>query len=353
MRSRGEFHGRGIEKKKTLTVIEQAPQGYTAKDTAIDDFVGFYERKQQDPAWAAQNEWNRATSVEALRDLLQERAEKNRNKPVPYDRIQIIGHGAAGLLSLGYTWIREYSGTNGPVYVLDSNPYNYSVLKGYLKSGKKLVRLVDPRTEVCLVGCNIAGDGSLNSLVTAADGDTLLAALARMWDCRVSAARGEVTTKSLDSSGRYAGPATLFSWDPPMIWKQRGQLASPDLAEPSSSAPETVTFKRLRSAPILGPLDRPFSHKLPPGWEPRNAFRSTGTVQRFLAIPELIFDVTWRGSPRRAHLICGCRYLQVLDHQGKIIHTLRVQQKQAELLQDSCRRLLARVLDTTTAPQKS
>jgi hypothetical protein len=189
--------------------------------------------------------------------------------------------------------------------------------------------------EVCLVGCNIASDDPLKQELTVANGDTLIADLAQMWGCPVSAATGLVTIDALDpATGQYNGPAVVWSWMP----LKRQYRAGVSLPDPDPKHTEDqVTFERLLAVPVLGALQRDFDLSIPQNSLLHTAFFQIVNLRALLALPEFIFEVTWQGVRRRANLICRQKYLQVLDGQGEILVTLAAAQNQADGLRKQLR----------------
>ena len=298
----------------TLTIIESPPKTalkYPHTDTAINNWVALYTGK-----WP----FFRASSLAELRD---EVLIKNASEVKKYERLQLVGHGASGLLSVGWTWKGQYrEGTTGPVYLLDGNPYSYRVLHATTDDLGEEVSLIPPNIkEILLVGCNIGGGDPLQTQVTVANGDTLIADLAQMWGRTVSATTGLVSTSAV-VDGLYTGPAVVWSWNPLSRDSRGPTLAEPAL-EDRSEGP--VTFTRLLSAPVLGPLDRDFNLSMPAQSEISTmlstAFTLQGNVPALLALPELIFEVTWKGISFRANLIHNHRYLQLINEYGEIVIT--------------------------------
>lgn len=323
--------------ENTLTVIEASQNGLNSPvDTAIKSFTDWFD-KYNLPYW-------RATSVLGLRTVLQNHGGAEA------DRIQLIGHGAPGLLSLGWTWTRKYSKSSaGPVYLLDSDPYSYDVLSGYPNDDdSKILKLVKPGGEVCLVGCYI---NDHNPFITVANGDALQSDLSQMWGCTVSAATGAVTTDELDASGIYRGEAIVWQWGPPPIRTLRPSTL-PTIV-PVLAPTEGVTFDRLLSAPVLGPRDRSFNAPVRIAQMLHDAFsRLVVNAQPLLAFPELIFQVTWQNRSYRANLICNQRYLEVLDAQSNVLVTLAVPPEQLREVGPVIRAWLDRLFEpsSTTPP---
>ncbi len=318
----------------TLTIVESSPKTglkYPHTDTAINSWVTLYTGK-----WP----FFRASSLAELRQVLIDKASEVKT----HERLQIVGHGASGLLSVGWTWKGEYrEGATGPVYLLDGNPYSYRVLSATTDDLGELVSLLPPNIkEIFLVGCNIGGGDPLQTQITVANGDTLIADLAQMWGRTVSATTGLVSTSAV-VDGFYTGPAVVWSWNP----LSRVLRGGPTLAEPvlEERRDDPVTFTRLLSAPVLGALDRDFNLSMAQsdiGTMLSTAFTMQGNVPALLALPELIFEVTWRGTSLRANLIHDHRYLQLINEQDEIVITLATPAGQP----DSMGRKLGRWLES-------
>lgn len=343
---------------ETLTIIEAPPSGFAKSDPAIQTFLDWFAGKS--PPLSSPRPplpSSTATSVSNLRTRLK---PPPGGVPKPYERIQLIGHGAPGLLSLGWTWTRTYSNSaTGVVYLLDSNPYSYDILSGYVDPADHIFKkLLNPITEVCLVGCYVATD---KPSLTVANGDTLMSDLAQMWGCKVSAATDLVTTATLDDSGLYAGEAVIWSWNPTPTRTVRPatNAAMPPTTEPIG---ERVVFNQLLSAPVLGLRDRQFRVSVDPrvGQALQGAFSMRLTsvppfhdVPPLLAFPELIFDVTWRGSSHIANLIGSHRYLQVLNGQGEVLVTLAASPDQVDALGNILRSWLESILDSSRSTDRA
>lgn len=128
----------------------------------------------------------RAASVQELRRALERGRELLGGPPA---LIQLIGHGAPGVLKLGHGAWPDPPARAGISYVLDSDPRSFGPLRGQ----------VAPPSRVLLLGCVV---GSVDAS-TAANGATLLFALAQMWDCEVAAPVDWVTARDLDARGCY------------------------------------------------------------------------------------------------------------------------------------------------------
>jgi hypothetical protein len=109
-------------------------------------------------------------------------------------RLQIIGHGLAGVLALGALWIPDEEIQEKafayPFYVLDTNPAALGLLAKF--AGKIAM--------VTLVSCNI---GSSSSFGYAINGRTLTYTLAELLQCVVLGADDVVAPNEFDARGRY------------------------------------------------------------------------------------------------------------------------------------------------------
>ncbi|HKE16185.1 MAG TPA: hypothetical protein VKB80_15015, partial [Kofleriaceae bacterium] len=140
-----------------------------------------------------------APTVEHLRDEIDQLSEQL-GQP---HRVQIVGHGTSGMLSLGYHWGHRYSdGPEGLYYVLDANHFVYGVLAGAVKRP----------TEVWILGCSV-GDNGQRIQTGVARGRTLLFDLSQMWECVVRAPPGVISADDFDSEGIFAHPRRLNSVD--------------------------------------------------------------------------------------------------------------------------------------------
>lgn len=121
----------------------------------------------------------------------------------PLDLIQIIGHGAAGRLSLGARWTQD---PRDPAlhYHIDSDPHVYGPIS--------IESATHAETRIVLFGCDV---GLGRPTTHAIDGVTLVFALARRWGCSVFAPVDTVGADGLDAQGVVKGlalRADAFSW---------------------------------------------------------------------------------------------------------------------------------------------
>jgi hypothetical protein len=177
----------------------------------------------------------RASSVRELALRL----EKN---PGPWRIVQLIGHGTAGMLSLGYHWTGKYTGGEyGPVYALDSDPNSYSVLYNLVKSRKK----ADPQrseTEVWVLGCDVGSPAGGSAV---ASGRVLLFDLADLWGVTLKAPVGLIDASQFGEDGLFTG----------------GLVDHNDVVTPGTQPPAPIpipgpapTIYSLIDIPVLGPL---------------------------------------------------------------------------------------------------
>jgi hypothetical protein len=273
----------------------------------------------------------RASSVEQLAGVLRKVSAVPEERP---DLIEIVGHGQAGLLSLGFHFTSRYSEKRrGPYYVLDSNPNVYGVLNKPMK----------PSAEVRLLGCSVAdtGDGPRTMV---ADGATLIFDLARMWRCKVSAPAGVISADDFGLDGTFARPADLLLVDgnlgvEELAFKGRGiraagaSLPQGEVIQGSASKP-TVHLKNIRPTLLSPPIVVPGTTSE----ELNEIFGEPIELQNALALPEAVFEGTCDGQPIRAEMIGNGRVLRVdfgdvVDHfAAKLTAWPRVRQIVRELL---------------------
>jgi Domain of unknown function (DUF4347) len=245
------------------------------------------------------------------------------------DTIQIIGHGAPGMLALGYYWDSRYTDDDsGPFYLLDSNPYAYGVLQEAVK----------PSTRVILVGCNV---GSNVPSPMIARGSSLIFDLHAMWGCDVLAADVNIGPSSF-ADGRYVGSAQGYvrgRWRKSPVRAGTGVVPTPvDGKLPDFTG---VVITRVPALGMSGELN------------PRGAFgdRSSATPMQIggtvmskdliaqyseevkfldaaggsgskdgyelLAMNEVSFECSTSSRSVAAHLICDSQFLKVDMHDNE------------------------------------
>ncbi|HET7505851.1 MAG TPA: hypothetical protein VFK02_32755 [Kofleriaceae bacterium] len=233
---------------------------------------------------------------------------KLRHRP---EVIQIVGHGAPGMLALGYYWDSKYTDTDqGPFYLLDSNPYAYGILEPFVR----------PPTRVILAGCNV---GSNHSSRLVARGSSLIFDLHAMWGCDVLAADGLVGPENFAADGRYIGSAQGYvsgRWvhahgheAPRFATKQvrKFQFRNVALKEiPALGAtPGRTILPKIDTSAITDPAN---------GYARELDVDSTTTPKAvLLAMNEVSFTgVDELGHAVDLHLICNGQYLKVVKRHG-------------------------------------
>jgi hypothetical protein len=131
-----------------------------------------------------------ASNSREIQSLLAEHAPRAMGQPFT---VQLVGHGSSGRLALGSAW---------PA-VPGSAPRTGATLFACVNE----LLLLKPATpeiylaELRLVACDVARH----------DGEPLLSALAYLFDCDVTGARGDTSAVEL-VDGLYAGPMRRFDW---------------------------------------------------------------------------------------------------------------------------------------------
>ena len=277
---------------RTLTILASDPREPPENDAAIAAVKAVLDARTD----KANHIVAEAPSVEQLTLRIRDHSPPGA-KP---DRIQIIGHGSSGMLSLGYSWVERYSdGPQGLYYVLDSNPWVHGVLAG----------IVAPATEVWLLGCAV-GDGGAGPQTTVARGPTLLFDLAQMWGCTVSAPTGVISSKDFDLEGVFTGP--LASVQGFKFTQAVNPVPVIAAGPPLANLP--VKFTRLRRAPILGPRSGVLTNfAVSPllNEELRRLYRREVQLPPLLALPEIVFDGQWQGAIALCEIIANGRLLRI------------------------------------------
>jgi len=231
--------------------------------------------------------------------------------------IQIIGHGAPGMLALGYYWDpTKYTDDDlGPFYLLDSNPYAYGVLENAVK----------PSTRVILIGCKV---GSNEPSPMIARGKSLMFDLQDMWGCDVLGADDLVGPSSF-VDGRYVGSAQGYVRGQ---WRRFSGAASAkvvtstvDGALPEFSQAEVIAAAALggmsgllqRAEPAVGGYDAAQCKTLLGQYATQIKFSGSATQaaegHELLAMNEVSFRCC---EGMVAHLICDSRFLKVETADG-------------------------------------
>lgn len=184
---------------RTLTILAGPPEEIQnpAPDGVIDETLARLEQRTD----KENHRLVRAASVRQVREHLSENQAwltEDNSRPA---LIQMIGHGASGMLWLGANWADRYASRDRlSVYILDSDPNNYGVL-GFVK--------LKPNCKVWLLGCNSGADDKRTGYEMA-DGPTLLFDLMRMWGIDVSGAGTLVMPEDFDkTTGVYKYEARL------------------------------------------------------------------------------------------------------------------------------------------------
>jgi hypothetical protein len=272
-------------------MVAQRPHDFTkdSMDVAIDEVVKKLENAQ--PAGSVK----RADSLKAIAEVL-EADNKMNPPPEPPDVIQIIGHGAAGVLSLGFHWDQIYArGRHGPVFMLDSSPYTYGVLSG----------LVAPTTTVLILGCQV---GAADAAPSAgfADGLTLLIDLARMFRCRVLGANEFITADHFDANtGKFIGSLVASTGE---------TISGTPFNAPEEPTDDRVAFRKLIGVPILGQRYGKVDLEVQegPSGQLSDAYPMWVTMRRPpLVLADLEFEVELKGSRWPGALVGNLRYLRV------------------------------------------
>lgn len=257
-------------------------------DVAIDEVVKKLENAQ--PAGSVK----RADSLKAIAAIFD--ADKLEYPAEPPDVIQIIGHGAAGVLSLGFHWDQIYARTpHGPVFMLDSSPYTYGVLSG----------LVAPTTKVVILGCQV---GAADAAPSAgfADGPTLLIDLARMFGCKVLGADDFITADHFDgNTGKFIGSLVASTGE---------KIPGTPFTAPAEPIDDRVAFRKLIGVPILGQRYGKVDLEVQegPSGQLRDAYKMWVTMPGVpLVLADLEFEVELNGSRWPGALVGNLRYLRV------------------------------------------
>jgi hypothetical protein len=224
--------------------------------------------------------------------------------------VQIIGHGGPGILSLGSVWAHTYKEPRpfGSAYVIDSNPYEYSMLEPF----------VGPKTRIALIGCWVGDDDGPRTQIP--DGTTLLFDLARMLGSPVMAALCTVQPRDF-VDGLFRGPMRVS--DGTFV---NGSTCPVPTTTPSATK---VFFQRIERIPVLGPRARPLGMQLSPATASTlsNGYSRVIDFPNIAAFPEMEFTVTMSlgGPPLAAATIRRGRYLRVAD--GGTIRYFQAQQQ--------------------------
>jgi len=279
----------------TVTILASDPRHPPETDLVIDMI-----RAKLDTRVQATHRLFEASSVEELAGILRTVTDDPDHRP---DRVQIVGHGLPGMLSLGYHWTGRYSdGPRGRHYVLDSDPNVYGVMDWPMK----------PDAEVLLLGCAV-GDGDEGPQPLIANGAALIFDLAQLWNCRVSAPADLISAADFEGDGMFSENAKSSLNSVKGVEFTRAKPA-PRPPLQGSIRPE-MSFKNLRWA-IQGkttPVPAKTSDEL------NRMFDQRTELPEILATPEVIFDVTCDGAPATAEMLGNGRILRV-RHNGDVHH---------------------------------
>lgn len=301
-----------------VTVLAGPPERPT-RDPGPDDFVNAALTQIQDRS----RRLLRASSVLELDLALAKLFEEKPNRRIS---LQLVGHGASGLLHLGAPWLSEGDFFDNafryPFYVLDTNPAALGLLSQYAG------RLADVMLVACEVGAESPHGYGIN-------GRTLTYTLAELLRCPVRGADDVVAPDEFDQHGDYH---PLYDHRAPTGWKWRRSgpptwIGPISAATPSAALVERAATSRSRreSAPAATvPLRRarePFeivaitASRLPVpnrAW-PRvlrtpvhvSCLASNGPGLRFA--PAEISVIVRQGTrpDTSAALLCGGRFLRV------------------------------------------
>jgi hypothetical protein len=302
-----------VNRKRMLTIVAQDPK--IGKTTGAVPFNGPLDVDQEtdlpvrevmtilsnlSEEERAHHDIYRAHSVKRLTTILDNYPQKNE-----LGRIQIIGHGAEGMLGLGAAWNNTYMDyPHGPAYVLDSNPNIYSILPDTL----------DPETQVWLIGCLVGGGDPIRQFAIA-NGVTLLFDLSQALGCEVSAPwRVNVAPSDFDSStGIYKHHRRLMTVRN-QTFKEPTEFQPPP-SDTGVLQKSNIEFIKILSAPILGQMgywDTDLDIHSPRNYEVLGqAVAEQIPHQSLLAMPELRFLVRWNERDWNADLLADRTVLRL------------------------------------------
>jgi hypothetical protein len=289
----------GGGRSRFLTLLA-APSGAPAGATGDGDFA----IKEIEEHLLGANAWFEKVSSlgDIARVLRVLRGLPDRERP---HTIQIVGHGAPGMLALGYHWDQRYTDDDdGPFYLLDSNPYAYGLLE----------ELVHRDTMVLLVGCEV---GSNHSAQFVARGSALIYDLHAMWRCDVLAADQLVGPRDF-VDGRFVGSAQGYVGG---RWVKSDGLASTFSNQFGVDAPAGLPYDdiRLTAVPALGAAQP----RVMPAIDTSPLARYTSKVhltQPLLAMPEVSFSAKAKNASDdnvTLHLIGNGSLLQAVHRTAR------------------------------------
>jgi hypothetical protein len=259
-----------------LTIIAEPPPGFEGDDGDGNVFI--------EDVVKAVPDHHRASSVADIAIILDQRVD-------PVRILQIVGHGSAGMLALGYQWTKTYSeGPAGPVYVLDSDPHSYGMLAD----------LVTAPTEVWFLGCVVA-TGASGSAV--ASGRVLLYDFADMWSTTVKAPTGLIDGTQF-ARGVFAG--SLVDHTGAVTNGAVGPIVPTPVESPG------VTVSAVTSIPVLGSLRPRLARREADSLVSiANRYTRAVALPSLAAIDEVVFAATHQSRPCTASFVVGGRFLRV------------------------------------------
>lgn len=190
----------------------------------------------------------------------------------PKVRVQIIGHGVSGELSLGASWPFASSATpNGttkdryasPYYVLDSSPRPLYELHGFMG------RIAEVVLAGCYVGQRLSDGNPVN-------GRALMFTLAEMWHCKVRGANAPVHAENFHRTGWYDGPVIGWAWNASLGVAERDEAsdARPAVIADPLSTPQAISTRKnllVNDARSCAQFAAYFDSRLLPAFQPRLA----------------------------------------------------------------------------------
>lgn len=278
---------------KTVTVLAADPSRQQT-----DPVIEMVRAKLQSRDAATHDVFD-ASSVEELAAVLRKLSEVPGGMP---DRIEVVGHGYAGALSLGYYFTdRSTGGPRGPHYILDSDPNVYGILNKPMK----------PDAEVLLLGCAV-GDIADGPQPLVADGATLVFDLAQLWDCKVSAPVNLISADDFDAQGRFASHDRLQS----VLGTEFTRATRPAklAATPGARKPMIgFTSVQMKGGTAVAPIPDEVSEEL------NRIFDQPIELPDILAVPEATFEATCDGKPATVEMLVNGRILR-MRYGGEVRH---------------------------------
>jgi hypothetical protein len=166
------------------------------------DVTGFIDGAADTLAKAAGMVIKRAATILDLDDMLTEAETEADGRDL---EVQIVGHGSAGQLMLGMTWLDEITQARAfPYFVIDTNPVALGFLRPHVEKFK----------ELRLVGCCV-GSPDIEASDLAVNGRSLTYCLGELLQCHVTAATDFVGLADFNASGLYRKPTAGWQWAKP------------------------------------------------------------------------------------------------------------------------------------------